>query len=294
MELRVLRYFITVVNERNISKAANKLHISQPTISRQIKDLEAELGVTLLERGSRSIELTPSGNYFANQARQIIALADKTIINIQQTAEISGSIMIGSAEAPMMTTIAETIKILTTIAPKVTANIYSTDADDVHHRLKNGIFDFGVVMNPTDKTNYHFLNLPGTTTWGVLIKKDSPLAQKSAITAEDLRNQNLIMPQQQGTQNILADWLGSSNITLSPVSTYNLLYNASVMASIGVGTVICLSGIINTANTDLIFLPLAPRLEAHASLIWSKLNPLSAAANAFLETLKKLLSNDNQ
>lgn len=293
MELRVLRYFMTVVNERNISRAAEKLHISQPTISRQLKDLESELGVTLFERGSRSIELTPAGDYFANQARQILTLADKTMVNVQKTAEINGQIMIGSAEAPMMITIAKAIQQLAQTAPKVMVNIYSTDADDVYQRMRTGIFDFGVVMEPLDKTDYHFLNLPGTTAWGVLVRRDSRFAQQPMVTAKDLLNERLITPQQQSNFNIFADWFGRSDIQLNIAATYNLLYNASILASAGVGTVLCLDGIVNTANSNLIFVPLAPRLEARSSLIWPKAAQLSAPASTFLDAIRGLLPNDN-
>lgn len=289
MELRVLRYFMTVVNERNISRAAEKLHISQPTISRQLKDLESELGVTLFERGSRSIELTPAGDYFANQARQILTLADKTMVNVQKTAEINGQIMIGSA----VITIAKAIQQLAQTAPKVMVNIYSTDADDVYQRMRTGIFDFGVVMEPLDKTDYHFLNLPGTTAWGVLVRRDSRFAQQPMVTAKDLLNERLITPQQQSNFNIFADWFGRSDIQLNIAATYNLLYNASILASAGVGTVLCLDGIVNTANSNLIFVPLAPRLEARSSLIWPKAAQLSAPASTFLDAIRGLLPNDN-
>lgn len=172
MELRVLRYFLMVVDERNISRAAAKLHVSQPTISRQLSELEAELGVTLFERGQRRIELTVAGEYFAQQARQIVLLADKTVANVQRKHDVRGSVMIGSAEAPMMVSVAAAIRHMRETAPKVVANIYSTDAEDVHARMQTGFFDFGVVMEPTDKQDYHFINLPGATRWGVLVKKN--------------------------------------------------------------------------------------------------------------------------
>ena len=292
MELRVLRYFLMVVDERNISRAAEKLHVSQPTISRQIHDLENELGVTLFERGSIAIELTSAGDYFVNQARQIVALADKTVTNVQRTQEISGSVMIGSAEAPMMTTIASAINRLRETAPNVRTNIYSTDAHDVHTRMQAGLFDFGVVMEPTDKSDYDFINLPGTTSWGALVRQDSALGKHVTIAANDLQNQRIIVPQQHGSVDILTDWLGSSNHQLNVVATYNLLYNASIMVSAGVGIALCLDGIINTDNTDLRFIPLTPRLEGHASLIWSKAGQLSPAANAFLEALQSILPNE--
>ncbi|WP_225047669.1 LysR family transcriptional regulator [Lacticaseibacillus kribbianus] len=289
MELRVLRYFLTVVDERNISHAAEKLHVSQPTISRQLHDLEDELGVTLFERGSRSIALTSAGDYFVHQARQIVSLADKTIANVQRTQEVTGNITIGSAEAPMMATVATAIGRLRETAPHVTANVYSTDANDVHARMATGLLDFGVVMEPTDKTDYHYLNLPGTTGWGVLVGRDSPLGQRASVTVADLRDQPVIAPQQTGSLDLLGDWLGASENRLHVVATYNLLYNASIMVSAGVGVALCLDGIINTANTDLRFVPLAPRLEGHASLIWPRAGQLSPAARAFLAPMQALM-----
>ncbi|KAA8440342.1 LysR family transcriptional regulator [Weissella paramesenteroides] len=292
MELRVLRYFLTVVDERNITHAADKLHISQPTISRQLRDLEDEIGVKLFERGSRTIDLTSSGEYFVHQARQIVALTDKTVANVQRTQEVSGSIMIGSAEAPMMATVATAIGKLRETAPRVDANIYSTDANDVHNRMKTGLLDFGVVMEPTDKNDYHFINLPGTTGWGVLVRRDSYLGSRASVTVTDLQDQKVITPQQHGSIDVLSDWLGSSEHQLDIVATYNLLYNASIMVTAGVGIALCLDGIINTANTDLRFIPLAPRLEGHASLIWPKTGQMSPAAISFLKAMKDILPNN--
>jgi DNA-binding transcriptional LysR family regulator len=292
MELRVLRYFLMVVNERNISRAADKLHVSQPTISRQLKDLENELGVTLFERGSRSIDLTSAGEYFAKQAQQIVQLADKTVANVNQTPELTGSILIGSAEAPMMTSVAKAIAQLAKTAPGVRVGLYSTDANEVNQKLAAGVFDFGVVMEPLAKDDQDFISLPGTTAWGVLVQRDSPLAQKTAITAADLTGQRLIMPQQHGSIDYLSDWLGSSEVKLNVVASYNLLYNAAIMVAAGVGAALCLDGIINTANSDLVFVPLTPRLEAHSSIVWLQHSPLSPAATAFLNTLRAILPSD--
>lgn len=285
MELRVLRYFLTIVAERNISRAAVRLHVSQPTISRQVSELEDELGVTLFDRGSREIALTTAGEYFANQARQIVALADKTIANVQRTHDVSGSVMIGCAEAPMLACVAAAIKHLQAIAPQVLVNLYSTDASDVHTRMRAGFFDFGVVMEPTDKRDYHFINLPGTTNWGVLVKKDSPLAQLKQVTVDELQNQRVIMTQQPGSVDLLNDWLGASDNQLQVVATYNLLYNVALMVKAGVGIALCLDGIINTAQTDLQFVPLAPQLVGHASLIWPNDAQLSPAARALLDAM---------
>lgn len=290
MELRVLRYFIMVVTERNISRAAEKLHVSQPTISRQLKELEDELGVTLFARGSRTIDLTNAGNYFYDQARQIVALSDKTMINIQQKNELGGSVTIGCAEVKMMATIADAVATLKQSAPKFQINLYSTDADDVRTKMAAGLFDFGVVMEPIDKSDYNFAALPGSVHWGILTKTDSPLAQKTSVTVEDLKNADLIMPQQSNNRTRFEEWIGNSEVSLSSNVTYNLLNNALILAEAGVGNVLCLDGIANTTGTDLSFVPLTPQLEAHASLVWSKNSPLSASANAFLETMQTTIA----
>ncbi|WP_261807245.1 LysR family transcriptional regulator [Lapidilactobacillus luobeiensis] len=286
MELRVLRYFITVVGERNISRAAEKLHVSQPTISRQLKDLETELGVTLFERGQHNITLTPAGDYFAKQARQILTLADKTVGNLQQTPELTGQVLIGCAEAPLMTTVAAASQQLHRSAPKIKMSFTSTDATGVEQQMRAGILDFGVIMEPHDKTGFNFLSLPGTTTWGLLLRRDDPLATQPTIHPADLTKLPLIVSQQHGTNELFDQWLGSNQIHLQVVAQYNLLYNASLLAQAGLGAVLCLDGIINTTGSELVFVPLAPRLDAHASLIWSRDLPLSGAAQAFLEAVK--------
>ncbi|WP_279404006.1 substrate-binding domain-containing protein [Secundilactobacillus kimchicus] len=228
---------------------------------------------------------------FFNQAKQIISLSDKTIVNIQQSAELSGIVTIGSAEASMMVTVAETVAALKQKAPKVKVNLYSTDADEVTTKMDAGLFDFGVVMEPADKENANFLTLPGSTQWGLLVRRDNPLTQQATVSAADLQKQCLIMPQQTGNLSLFANWIGDSTASLEVISTYNLLYNASIMAATGVGAVLCLDGIINTTGSNLTFIPLAPRLEAHASLIWSKSTPLSAQADAFLKEFRQHLAS---
>lgn len=288
MELRVLRYFVAVAQEGNISHAAESMRVSQPTISRQLKELEDELGVKLFERGSRTVTLTQAGEYLLTQAHQMLAISDKTTANIQQTKQISGSIIIGSAEVPMIDSLANAIRGLSEIAPEVTVNVYSTDADDVHERMNSGVFDFGVVMEPTIKNDYRFLRLPGTTPWGLLMKSDCALAQRQVITPKDVDRQRIMVSQQHSSANLLNSWLGSSDIEINIVATYNLLYNASRLTLAGVGPCLCIDGIVNTEGSGLTFVPLSPGLEAHASLVWSKSNQLSPAANAFLDVFRNL------
>lgn len=285
MELRVLRYFQAVVAELNISRAATRLHVSQPTISRQLKDLEDELGVTLFERNGRHIQLTSSGEYFATQANQIIALADKTLANINTAKQISGTVELGSAEARSFLTIAQSIKKLQRHYPKIKTNVISSNANQIRTNLKSGNFDFGIVMEPTDKHDLNFIQLPGESRWGLLVPRNSPLADHDHITLADLEGQNIITSAQHGTINQLQEWYGESTPKFKIVATYNLLYNASLLVSAGVGYALGVDGIINTNQTDLTFIPLAPRLTARTSLVWLKGQRLSEAAHAFLTQL---------
>lgn len=293
MELRVLRYFLMVVQEKNISKASERLHVSQPTVSRQLKELEDELGTTLFERGNRTIQLTTDGEYFANQARQILSLTDKTLANIHQAKDISGSVFVGSAEARSMLTVAQAIGHLNQAHPHVQINLVSTDAANIHQQLSSGVFDFGVVMEPVDKTDYDFLRLPGESRWGLLVQNSSPLAQQATVSLADVAQTKLILPQQGGA-NRIHDLFGFTQADLTVTATYNLLYNASLLVSAGVGNALGLDGIINTNQSDLTFVPLAPRMSSGSSLVWLKGQRLSAAAQALLAQVRtELAPTDN-
>lgn len=285
MELRVLRYFLAVVDEKNISRAAQQLHVSQPTVSRQIKELEEELGITLFERGSRTIELTNSGEYFATQARQILSLTDKTLANIHENQDISGSVWIGSAEAKNFLTIAQAVRELQTTYPRIQVNVTSANADDVRTKVKNGVYDFGVIMEPADKSDFDFMHLPGESRWGLLVPNTSPLAQRDHLELSDLLGQQLIISQQKGMTNVLNDWFGESNQDIHVVATYNLLYNASLLVSAGVGYALCIDGIINTNQSELTFIPLVPTLTTGSSIVWLKGHRLSLAAKTLLDQI---------
>ncbi|WP_125764329.1 LysR family transcriptional regulator [Levilactobacillus mulengensis] len=289
MELRVLRYFLMVVQEKNISKASDRLHVSQPTVSRQLKELEAELGTVLFERGNRTIQLTADGDYFANQAKQILSLTDKTMANIHQEQDVSGSVFVGSAEARSMLTVAQAIGHLNQVHPHVQINLVSTDASEIHQQLSSGVFDFGVVMEPTDKADYDFLRLPGESRWGLLVQSRSPLAQQNTVSLEDVARTKLILPQQGGSRRIHA-LFGLEWDDLEVTATYNLLYNASLLVSAGVGSALGLDGIINTNQSDLAFVPIEPRTSSGSSLVWLKGQRLSTAAQALLEQIRAELT----
>lgn len=289
MELRVLRYFLMIVQEKNISKASARLHVSQPTVSRQLKELEEELGTTLFERGNRTIQLTTDGEYFTNQARQILSLTDKTLANIHQEKDISGSVYVGSAEARSMLTVAQAIGHLNQRHPHVQINLVSMDAADIHQYLTSGVFDFGVVMEPIDKHDYDFIRLPGESRWGLLVKNTDPLARQTTVSLADVAQTRLIVPQQGGTARI-HDLFGFEQADLNVVATYNLLYNASLLVSAGVGNALGLDGIINTNQSDLTFVPLSPRISSGSSFVWLKGQRLSAAAQALLAQLQDELT----
>ncbi|MGP4117259.1 LysR family transcriptional regulator [Levilactobacillus zymae] len=290
MELRVLRYFQAVVADLNISRAAERLHVSQPTISRQLKDLETELGVTLFDRHGRHLQLTDSGEYFAHQVTQILALTDKTLSNIHTTQAVRGTVVIGCAESRNFLNVAQTIRTLQRQHPQIQVSLVSTNADEIRAHLKTGTFDFGVVMDPTDKSEFDFLKLPGESRWGLLVPRFSALATRDHLTLADLENQNLILSQQRGIREQLRDWYGESTPKFNVVATYNLLYNASLLVSAGVGYALCIDGIINTNQSDLVFIPLTPRLTTGTSLVWHKDQHFSPAAATFL----KQLAADNQ
>lgn len=285
MELRVLRYFQAVVNELNISRAAERLHVSQPTISRQLKDLENELGVTLFDRNGHNLKLTNSGEYFANQVNQILALTDKTVENIHREQEIVGSIVIGSAESRSFLNIAQSINAMHHAHPKIKTNIISTNSEGIRANLKSGNYDFGIVMEPTDKSEYNFLKLPGESRWGLLLPRKSPLAKKDHLSFDDLDGKDIIISRQHEVVDQFREWSQKDDPKFNVVATYNLLYNASLMVSAGVGYALCIDGIINTNQSDLIFIPLEPRVTAGTSLVWYKGQHLSPAADTFLKQL---------
>lgn len=288
MEIRVLRYFIAVANERSISKAAESLHLTQPTLSRQLKELEERLETTLFLRGNREIVLTESGHYLLQKAKEILALVDRTEHNLSKSSEnIHGEIAIGCGETEGMRIIAKTFHKLLSKHPNITFHLYSGNGDDVSERLEKGLLDFGVFIDPTDKNQYDFIKLPYQDRWGILMRRDSPLAHKDAIQPSDIVDQPLLVSRQSIVDNQLSGWLGRS-INQNPiVATYNLIFNAAIMVEEGLGYALCLDHLIDTSsNQTLQFVPFAPPLKANLNLAWKKNQALSPASQAFLQELR--------
>ena len=269
VEIRLLRYFIAVANHQSISAAAKYLHISQPTLSRQLSDFEQELGTPLFIRGNRKITLTSEGLFLLTKAKEIVELVDKTKANFNQTTDIiSGEIYIGGGETDAMRFIAQTLKDIRQDHPAVQFHLYSGNADDITEKLDNGLLDFGIVIEPTDKQKYDFLQLPATDTWGVLMRKDSTLANQDFIQPVDLIDKPLLISRQTTVDNELTGWLGQDIKNLHITGTYNLLFNAALMVEENIGYAICLDKLINTSgNSVLCFKPFKPRLKANLNII---------------------------
>lgn len=288
MEIRLLRYFIAVANQQSISAAAQHLHLSQPSLSRQLSEFEKELGTVLFIRGNRKITLTDEGVFLLKKAKEIVELVEKTEANFNQPAEIvSGKIYIGGGETDAMRLIAKTLKSLLKDYPNIEFHLFSGNADDITDKLDSGVLDFGIVIEPTDKQRYDYIKLPATDVWGVLMRKDSPLADKPFIQPSDLIDKPLLMSRQTTVSNEITGWFGQNVEDLHITGTYNLLYNAALMVEKNLGYALCLDKLINTSgNSNLCFKPLNPRLEANLHIIWKKHQVFSVAANKFLDQLR--------
>ncbi len=297
MELRVLRYFLAVAQEGSITGAANALHLTQPTLSRQMKELEEELGQRLFIRKSHSISLTAEGMILRKRAEEIVDMVNKTKAEFKSAQDIiAGEIYIGSGETQAMSIIAQAITKLQKKHPHIHYHIHSGNAEDVTERLDKGLLDFGLLIQPFDISKYDYINLPTTDVWGVIMNKASPLAQKKKISKQDLLNLPIICSRQilkpSASDNILFDWLGSEFEKLDIIATYNLLFNAALLAEQDCGYVLGLDKLVNTRNDNLCFRPLFPKLESKVVIAWKKHQIFSPAAKIFLETLKKISDNN--
>lgn len=289
MEVRVLRYFLAVAREETISGAAERMHVTQPTLSRQMMDLEEELGKPLFLRGKRRILLTEEGMFLRKRAQEIVELVEKTQSAFRtEEKDVSGEVWIGGGETDAMRLIARAARELQAQYPHISYHLFSGNAEEVAVRLDGGLVDFGIFVEPADLSRYDFIKLPVTDLWGVLMRKDSPLAQKQSIRPEDLLELPLLCSRQPMVRNEISGWLGSDYEKLHITATYNLLYNASLMVEEGMGYALCLDKIIRTpAEGPLCFRPLEPKLEVGLDIVWKKYQVFSKAAAKFLEHLQR-------
>jgi DNA-binding transcriptional LysR family regulator len=290
MEFRVLEYFLAVTRAQSISAAAKELHLSQPTLSRQLKELEEEFGKQLFIRGNRKITLTEEGMLLRKRAEEIVDLVQRTENEIMLSDEtITGDIFIGTGETEGVRLITRAAKELQKDYPGIHYHIASGDAIDVIDRIDSGLLDFGILLEPVDLLKYNYLQLPVRDIWGVLMRRDSPLADKEYVAPEDLWNQPLILSRQAMNGDGLSRWLKREYSTLNIIATYNLVYNASLMVDEGLGYALCLDKLINTTgDSNLLFKPLHPELSIGMYIVWKKYQVFSKAAEKFLWTLQEL------
>lgn len=285
MDIRVLNYFVTIVQTKSISNAANTLHVTQPTLSRQIKDLEEELDTVLFHRGSREIQLTDDGQYLYNRAIEILALVEKTENNIRKSEEISGEIYIGAAETHSLDVVATVIKKMTDQYPEIRIHIRSGNADDILEHLNKGVYDLGITIGDFDNRKYNALALKNRDQWGVLVPKNHPLTKFDKVELADILSYPLITSAQ--TNNDLRELAGLGDYHI--VATYNLLYNASLLVKAGLGIAICLGDIINTSYTDseLKFIPFATQKHDSLQILWKKQSTQSPSTKLFLKLMQE-------
>lgn len=286
MDLKTLRYFLTAVEEGSISAAAQRLRMSQPNLSRQISSLERELGVTLLVRGNRRLELTEEGAMLRRRAIEILELADMAKEEIGSADDVRGTIRIGGGEVEGMRLVARAVRDFSYRYPNVRFQLHSGNAEDVTDRLDRGLLDFGVLIEPTDKGKYDFVQMPSSVRWGLMVREDDPLVSKGCAEPGDLLGRRLIASQQGMAMNGISGWLGRDVEKLDVVATYNLLYNASLMVSEGVGSALCLEGIVNTRGSNIRHVLLEPPLRVGLALVWKKGGVQGRAARLFLDALK--------
>lgn len=291
MDIRVLRYFLALANTETISGAAEFLHTTQPNLSRQLAELEKEVGRQLFIRGSRKITLTEEGMFLRKRAQEIVDLLDKTEQEFSSFDEIlGGDIYIGGGESYTMRTVAKTIKSLQSDYPQIRYHLLSGYAYDVMDYLDKGLLDFGVLFEPVDLTKYDHIRLPLTDTWGLLMRKDHPLAECSSIRPEQLSEIPLLCSKQMLAENGLSGWLGYDCKKLNIVVTFNLINTPALLVEEGVGCAFSFENLINlSGDSNLCFRPLSPKLTSSVYVVWKKYQVFSKAAQKFLEVLQKEL-----
>ena len=292
MELRVLNYFLTVAREENITKAAQSLHITQPTLSRQLMQLEEELNVKLFRRSSHRIYLTEDGMILKRRAQELLTLADKTKKDFLHKDEISGEIMIGTGEFRSSKCLAQMMKSFSAEFPRVQFRMFSGNGEDVRDNIERGIFDIGIVLEPVDLSRYEFVSIPEKERWGILTDADSELAKKESVTPEDLADLPLITPTREFQEGKLGRWFGEYNARLNIVAAGNLLYNEAMLAQIGMGTVLCMD--LQCSYENLCFVPLSPALEENSVFIWKKDQIFSPAVAAFISHIKHCIEKKEE
>lgn len=290
MELRVLKYFITVAEEGNFSRAARRLHLTQPTLSRQIQDLEAELGVKLLKRAGRGASLTEEGIYFRGKAQEILALAGRAKVELQrENSDIAGDVYLACGETIGVRYLANAIKKMRASYPGIICHFLSGNAENAREWLELGLASFGLFVTSANINGMDFVNLPHQDFWGALMRRDDPLASRAAISPAMLEGRDLICSAQALADNEFAGWFGDKARHIRVVATYSLLFNASLLVRANTGVALGLKGIISEDDT-LCFRELDPPLKADNLLAWKRNAAFSKADSVFKEFIERELA----
>lgn len=290
MELRVLQYFLAVARENSISGAAEFLHLSQPTLSRQLKELEEELGKQLFIRGNRRITLTEEGMILRKRAEEVVELIQKAENEIAASDDmLAGDIFIGVGETDGNRFLIKAMKAMQQDYPLIHFHIISGDKAMITEAIDRGTIDFGIVFGNTDFAKYDSIPVPYEDTWGVLMRRDATLAENDMITAEDLMDQPLIISRQAFQNLEFKNFFHLEQEKLNIVATYSLLFNGSLMVEEGLGYAICFDKLVNVSgNSNLCFRPLTPKIESHMSIIWKKYQVFSKPTQKFLQKLQDI------
>ena len=290
MELRTLRYFLAAAQEENITKAADILHVTQPTLSRQMMDLERELGVTLMLRGKNGLTLTDDGIFFRQRAQEIVELADRLEKSfVERQNNISGMVVIGASETVGSQTLSRLIKEFSGKYPAVQFTLYNETVDNIKDRLDKGLVDIGLLLEPVDVTKFDYVRLSQQDTWGLLVRDDHPLTEKESLTADDVAPYPLILPLRDNIRVEIIHWLGRDEKELTIPLFYTLLSNAALMVAEGLGCAFCMDGALAIrSDPRLRFIPLEPRRVTHSVLVWKKNKIFSPATSLFIQEINLL------
>lgn len=286
MELRVLKYFLTVAREGNITKAAEVLHITQPTLSRQLMELEEELGTILFYRGKRNITLTEAGMLFQKRAEEITGLVRKTEEEFETQKKFMGGVInIGCVESLTSKLLIDVIEDFSKEYPNLRYDLYNGFADDIKYKIDKGLIDIGLLLEPVEVYKYDFIKLPYDDNWGVLVPTNSPLASKESVTMREIVDYPLLLPYRAITRKYILNWFGNADVKV--VATYNLLSNLIFMVEKGFGYAICLdSALVVRNNNNVKFIPFEPRMTTKSVIVWRKNHGMSDVASLFLEKIK--------
>ncbi len=286
MELRVLKYFLMTAREENITRAAARMHVTQPTLSRQLMQLEDELGVTLFKRGKHSITLTEEGMLLKQRAQEMISIESKIFEDLSHEDNmLKGTITIGGGETQSMNDLAELAARFRRDNPQVHFEICSGIADEIKERIEQGVVDIGVLSEPVDISKYDFVRMRQKDQWGAFMPVEHPLAERNSVSPQDLAGVPLIMAKRESVRNELANWFGKYYDELNIAASCDLLYNTEVLAKNGVGVALCIKS--SNIHDGLCFRPLSPSLETGSVLVWKKHRTASPAVNAFTSFAQK-------